>query len=808
MIDRRQFLHTFGASAVVLGQAPLVGQPLPLPKYSDSRTRISLNGEWEYRLSGNLYDTIIVPCSRRPSGYYSLKRNVILPKLLPGQRVFAHFEAITYWGSVTVNRKTLGSMGPYLPYEFEFSSIAKDGDNEVEVEIADLTPWPDGRGKAEITLGLQPGWEAYGGIIRDAWMEIRPSTFIGNVRFAYKLSNDYRACACTPRVMISSTGKTESSLDAVLSYGGNEVSQTRKALQLNPGINEIDLSFEVRDPALWSPELPNLYELTVSLTTPNGNDSWHTRTGFREIKAQGRIFLLNGRRLVMKGVCRHDMWKDQGFTLSRAQQEQDMRMIKAMGCNFVRLAHYPHDRHIIELADEFGIFVSEEPGFWNMDFSKMPNDVLELGCSVLEGVIRRDWNSPAVAMWLLGNESDFTVSYLKRGKAICDQLDPIQRLVSAAHINGELPQAKRAFDECGLDFYDFHAYYPDLKFAKIAESFGPGKPLTLTEWGWEDFGQGVLINERDFDGLLDQIEQGKISGHMYWSWNDVPLFNRKDSSADRGILRSGAVTETREIREPIYSRLVALFAEKREEENIPKPRPIILPLCSTPFSANSTFYTVDLQPLVDSQTGRKSWDALETAMAKSWANSLADNTLTDNQLPNKTSKFLLWQQQELKIAGVLFRTAAVDDHVRPVLLTTETPEISIAIHQSCNKLHILGQVTFPVGYPVTGKLGDEIAVYTLQDANGKTKTLSVRNGIEVVQSNLIYGATRIDPIATKAQCALQFNKDVAREQYRFLLWSVPVQFDRIQGLRCRLKDGESPLAILAITTESGARNEG
>ena len=801
MMDRRRFLHTLGASAVVLGQSPLVGQSLST--HPDSRTRISLNGEWEYRLSGNLYDTVVVPSSRRPSGYYTLKRNVILPKLQAGQRVFVHFEGITYWARVTANHKTLGTMGPYLPCEFEFTSNAKEGNNEVEAEIADLLPLPDGHGKAEIALGLQPGWEAYGGIIRDTWVEIRPATFIDNVRFAYQLSNDYHLADCSPRVRVSSTGKKDGALSVGLSYAGNEVLQTHKTFQLKPGMNEIDLSFEFKGPALWSPELPNLYDLTVNLTTPLARDVWFCRTGFREIKTQGRTFLLNGQRLVIKGVCRHDMWKDQGFTLSRPQQEQDMQMIKAMGCNFVRLAHYPHDRHIVELADELGLMVSEEPGFWNVDFSKMPSDQVDLGCGILEGAIRRDWNSPAVAVWLLGNESDFTVSYLERAKAICDQLDPIHRLVSAAHINGELPQAKRAFDESRLDFYDFHAYSPLLKFAKIAESFGPAKPLTLTEWGWEDFGKGVVFNERDFDGLLDQIEQGKISGHMYWSWNDVPLFNRKDWSTDNGVLRSGAVTETREIREPIYSRLAALFAGKREEENLPKPRPIILPLRSMPFSPDSTFYNVDLQPLVDSASGRKSWETVETAVARAWAGALADNTLTDNQMPLNVPKFSLWQQQELKIAGVLFRTAAVDDHVRPVMLTDVTPEVLIPINQACNKVHILGQVTFPTGYPVSGSGGGEVAVYTLHYTNGITQNLSVRSGIEVAQSNLIYGATRIDPIATEAQPALEFRRDLAREQYRFFLWSIPIKPGRIQELRCRLKTGQSGLAILAITTEYG-----
>ena len=358
---------------------------------------------------------------------------------------------------------------------------------------------------------------------------------------------------------------------------------------------------DLKNVALWSPDEPNLYTLRAEVKTPSAQDRWSCRTGFREFKTEGQNFLLNGQRVVLNGVCRHDMWQDQGFTLSASQQEQDMRMIKTMGANFVRLVHYPHDRGIVELAEELGLLVSEEPGFWNMDFAKMPSGELELGCHILEGTIRRDWNSPAVVIWFLGNECAFPLSYLKRGKAICDQLDPIHRLVSVAHLYGKFPAVKTVYDQAGLDFYDWHAYeFKDDKFLKLPESFGPGKPLTLTEWGWEDAGDGDIFYELDFDGLLSQVEAHKIAGHSFWSWNDVHQFNRIDWPTHNGILLSGVVTESREIRQPIYSRLSGLFAGRRENCGAPAPGRLVLsPLRWVPFSPGSTFQTIDLQPLAD-----------------------------------------------------------------------------------------------------------------------------------------------------------------------------------------------------------------
>ena len=164
--------------------------------------------------------------------------------------------------------------------------------------------------------------------------------------------------------------------------------------------------------------------------------------------------------------------------------------------------------------------------------------------------------------------------------------------------------------------------------------------------------------------------------------------------------------------------------------------------------------------------------------------------------------FQLWREPQVEIGGATFRSPVVNDYVRPVILSAEAPEITIPIGQDCTTLHILGQVTFPWGYPVNGKHGEEVAVYSLQYEGGKTQDLPVRNGIEVAQANHIYVATRITPVATAAQPALYFVKDIVREQYQVLLWSVPVERgSKLAGLRCKLNSQQAPLAIFAITTE-------
>jgi len=473
-------------------------------------------------------------------------------------------------------------------------------------------------------------------------------------------------------------------------------------------------------------------------------------------------------------------------------------MIKALGSNFIRLVHYPHDRRIIDLAEEYGLLVSEEPGFWGMDFNKLDAAEIDLGMRILETTIRRDWNSPAVFAWLLGNECNFTASYLIDGKKLCNKLDPVFRPVSVAHINGDMAHAKKLSDETGLDFYDWHAYeFSEDKFVKFPQQFGPAKPLTFTEWGWEEGGHGDWFHERDFDSLLTQTEQGNVAGHSYWSWNDMRQYTRRDWSTDDGVLRSGAVTEDRNLREPIYSRLATLFAGRREMRPYEAPdEPEVLPLAWTPFTPGTTREPVELQKLVDGQSA--GWSEVESSLKQYWSTT----SMARDQWTKTGSKFRLWQTPVVEIAGVPFRSPVVDGSVRPLVLTSATPEVTIPIGRKCSKVHFLGQVTIPNGYPLKGKSGETVAVYSVVGANGAAQDIPVRNGLEVAQSNRIYDATRIEPIATDAQPALLFRKDIVREHYQFLLWSVPAKPGVVQSLRCKLTSGAPGLAILAITTES------
>jgi len=769
----------------------------PQAPSASSRSRVDLAGSWERHVHGKLLDVIPVPSSQRPLGFYHLRREFLLPALSARERAIVHFDAITYHGRVFVNGAELGTMGPYVPYEFDITAQAKEGKNQIEVAIADLTPDPTGAGKDEIALGVNPGWEAYGGIIRDVYVEIRPAAFIDRVRLKYQIPSGFSVAACQARVFIMSSVAAAGHLEVALWKGMSEVARTEKAVEIPAGTTEAELGFEVVAPDLWSPEEPNLYELRARLRTEQGEDFWSCRTGFRDVAIRGNQFELNGQRLVLSGVCRHDMWKDQGFTLTRAQMAQDMRMIKALGANFVRLVHYPHHRHIVELADELGLLVTEEPGDWNMDFRTMPRTMIELGYQIMEGTIRRDGNSPSVFAWLLGNECTLTVEYLKEGKERCRKLDPIARPVSFANSMGP-KEAKPIFEQAGMDFFDAHVYPADPReYASTAQYYGDSRPLTFTEWGWESVGDKDIFPETHSELILNLVKEGKLAGHSFWSWQDMRQYSRIDWPTANGILMSGVVNEAREVRPDWSMELSALFQGRAGEATPSEVRPTLLPLKWAPAQPGSNFSIVDLQALVESAEGTKAWAALEARLAEYWPKA----AMAEDQWKRTGRRFTLWQESDLLIAGVPFRVPVVEGYVRPLVLTPDRP-VTVPINHECERLHILGQMTFGSGYPVLGKRGETVATYHLRYSGGDERQIPVRNGIEVAQANLICAATRIEPIATQAQPALKYVKDIVREQYQVLLWTVPLVRGKAETLACEMQEGAPPLAIFAITTES------
>ena len=362
-----------------------------------SRQQIDLAGNWERWIRGRKWDTVVVPSSIRPSGMYTLQRDIRLPAIQSGERLFLSFDGVANHASVRVNGQDVGQFGPYVPANLEITKVAKERDNKVEVTIWDLEQGTNAAARAAAAIGVNLGWEAYGGIIRGVRVETRPSAFVDNVRTVYELSSDFQQAACTFRLFLSALADVNAEASVEVFHGSNRITNATTSLSVAAGASEHDIRATVAQPALWEPQHPRLYRVVVTLRTPTTSDVYEFRTGFRHLRIQGRKIEWNGKSIQLQGFCRHDMWEGQGFTLTPAQMRHTLA-IKQTGANYVRLSHYPHHRQIVDLADELGLLVTEEPGYCRWISRKSRNRRLKRAW--------RLWRQRSVAIGILLRSSD------------------------------------------------------------------------------------------------------------------------------------------------------------------------------------------------------------------------------------------------------------------------------------------------------------------------------------------------------------------------------------------------------------------
>ena len=209
---------------------------------------------------------------------------------------------------------------------------------------------------------------------------------------------------------------------------------------------------------------------------------------------------------------------------------------------------------------------------------------------------------------------------------------------------------KAIFVGADMDFFDQHPYTYDVEdFAKEAEFDGPSKPLTFTEWGGKALGQIGIVMRNQVDRLIDLVETGELSGHMFWSWQDMRQYSRIDGEMRDGILESGVVTESREPRDVVAMELTRLFELRRHAIEQPDAAPEIVPLKWAPWSKKSSFESINLQPLVETADAGRAWSSFKDRMAKYWEKA------AKTQWKSTGEDFLLWQQSKAEIAGVDFQ---------------------------------------------------------------------------------------------------------------------------------------------------------
>ena len=262
-----------------------------------------------------------------------------------------------------------------------------------------------------------------------------------------------------------------------------------------PGL-KVDLSFDVKagkgtldfeaSPELWAPGSPKLYDVEVFYS---GTDSVRDRIGFREVRVEGTEVLLNGKKIYLKGVSCHEDSLVNGKAVSPEEVAKMFDVARDLGCNFIRLAHYPHTELAARMADELGFLLWEEiPVYWAVDF--LNKDTYADAENQLSELVLRDRNRASVILWSVGNENPdtderlaFMGSLVRRAR----ELDST-RLVTAACLwnrvkNRIEDRLADLLDVVGINEYFgwYEGNFDDL--AAFFRDSDLGKPVIVSEFG-------------------------------------------------------------------------------------------------------------------------------------------------------------------------------------------------------------------------------------------------------------------------------------------------------------------------------------
>ena len=368
----------------------------------------------------------------RESQLISCYRRHIRVSPQSGRRVFLHFEGVMAAAKVFFNGKMLTEhLGGYTPFTCELTGLVTGGDDVLAV-VADATE------RSDIPpFGYVIDYLTYGGIYREVWLEETAEVYLQNAHAKpVKAGNGWQVEA---EVYLDNLLGASGAAELSLSLSGTEgdAGQHKQAIELSEEKQQIvTVSFAAGDVHLWELEQPNLYDLTISLLREEkSTDVFSCRIGFREARFTPEGFFLNGKRIKLRGLNRHQSFPYVGYAMPKRAQERDAELLKReLGVNLVRTSHYPQSIHFLNRCDELGLLVFEEfPGWQHIG-----NDVWKKNAVyMLKEMITRDWNHPSIVLWGVRiNESQDDDAFYRETNALAHDLDATRQTGGVRNFEG------------------------------------------------------------------------------------------------------------------------------------------------------------------------------------------------------------------------------------------------------------------------------------------------------------------------------------------------------------------------------------
>lgn len=498
------------------------------------------------------------------------------------ETVYLRIGAANYICRVFLNGAYVGMhRGGSTPAFFEVSEQLKE-ENRIIIAV-------DSTRRPEQVPTENTDWFNYGGVYRDIELVRVPKEHIKDFRIGLVPDGTYNKMqvkvqlsepvTTTAEVCIEELGikaelqVTEGVGELVMEVSGGSLcggDTCAKALASDGAASEPCLE-------LWSPEYPKLYDVTCACLADTVSD----RVGFREIKVEKGEILLNGKPVFLRGISCHEDSVANGKALTDEERIENIKLAKELGCNFMRIAHYPHHENMAKLADELGMLLWEEiPVYWAILFNR--DKTYADAENQLRELITRDWNRASVIVWSVGNEnadSDERLSFMSR-LAECAREEDGTRLISAAClVDGAKNQIADRLTEY-LDIIGINEYYgwysPD--FEKLPQLFlnsNPDKPVIITEFG-ADALQGLhgTTEDKGTEEYQTYVYERQIEtiGHISYIKGMTPwiLYDfrcpRRTAAIQGYYNRKGLLSEDKKYKKPAFSVLQRFYEEKRGEE--------------------------------------------------------------------------------------------------------------------------------------------------------------------------------------------------------------------------------------------------
>ncbi|MGY4539855.1 beta-galactosidase [Mucilaginibacter sp. UYNi724] len=453
---------------------------------------------------------------RNPVGSY--RRDFTLPAQWEGRRTFITFDGVDAGFFIWVNGKKVGySVNSRNAAEFDLTKYVHPGKNTLAVEVYRFTTGS--------YLEDQDMWRL-SGIFRNVTLWSSPQQHIRDYFIKTDLDKQYRDANVLVTTKIKNYGSTVTKTRqvSVTLYNGTipvpGATGKKTIPALKPGEEvTVNVNLKVSNPQKWTAETPKLYTSVITLTDGDKTvETLSSRTGFREIEIRGRLFLVNGMPIKLKGVNRHENWPDDGHAITEAQMIRDIVLIKQTNSNHVRTCHYSDDPRWYELCDEYGIYLVAEANVECHGAMNEFNDEPRIKAAIIDRNVANTENfknHPSVMIWSLGNENGSGGTNFRAALKAVRAIDPTRPTHYEGFGTGD--------DRNPADM-DSQMYTNVVSLENAATDPKLTKPFYLCEYAhamFNSMGSVDIYNE-----LFDKYPA--LLGGAIWEWQDQGIYNNRN----------------------------------------------------------------------------------------------------------------------------------------------------------------------------------------------------------------------------------------------------------------------------------------